>query len=265
MKKVRVRIGPAGWTLIELLVVLAVIGVLTGLLLPAVQQVREAARRTACANNLRQIGVALQNHHAALGHFPMGGMEWRGADPSKRQLAWSAFLLPWIEQQQVYDHIDFEKPFDAPENASAAATIIATYICPSGPRGPTLVDGRGPADYGGIYGERISGPNQPPKGVMLYDRTIAASDILDGVAYTLVVSEDTGWPDGQWINGRNIFDQAFAINQAPDFENDIRSHHPLGANGCFCDGHVAFLPETMDMDVLAAICTRAGREVRHVW
>ena len=76
----------------------------------------------------------------------------------------------------------------------------------------------------------------------------------------LIVSEDPGSRDGQWINGRNLFDQAFAINAAPFFENDIRSQHPNGAVGAFCDGSVHFLDQSMDLAVLAAICSRAGGE-----
>ena len=93
-----------------------------------------------------------------------------------------------------------------------------------------------------------------------YDEAIAIRDIPDGTSATLIVSEDSNWPDGQWINGRNIFDQAFPINKAPRFENDIRSRHPLGANALFCDGSATFLSQDMDLLVLAAICTRHGGE-----
>ena len=103
--------------------------------------------------------------------------------------------------------------------------------------------------------------NSPPKGVMLIDRAVSIHEITDGTSQTLIVAEDSRWPEGQWINGRNIFDQAFGINQAPEFENDIRSEHPRGANGAFCDGSVRFLSESMDLQVLAAICTRNRGEV----
>ncbi|MCA9268369.1 MAG: DUF1559 domain-containing protein, partial [Planctomycetales bacterium] len=196
------------------------------------------------------------------GEFPPGGLEWRPpSDPSKRQLAWSAFLLPYLEQQNVYDKLDLNKAFDAPENAAGAATILAVYVCPTSSRGAKLVDGRGPCDYGGIYGERIASPNNPPKGAMLYDQAISIDDIRDGTSNTLIISEDSEWADGQWINGRNLFDQAFAINQAPPYENDIRSQHPGGAQGLLADGSVHFLRETMELTTLAAICTRARGEV----
>jgi prepilin-type N-terminal cleavage/methylation domain-containing protein/prepilin-type processing-associated H-X9-DG protein len=252
----------SAFTLIELLVVIAIIAVLVGLLIPAVQKVREAASRTACTNNLRQIGIALHAHHDSHGAFPPGGIEWRPPqNKTKRQLAWSVFLLPYLEQEALFRKLDLSTPFDSPENAGAAATVLPVYLCPSSRRTATLVQGRGACDYGGIYGERITGPNNPPKGTMLYDQPIRIRMISDGTSQTLIVSEDGDWPDGQWINGLNIFDQAFAINQAPPFENDIRGDHPGGAYGLFCDGSVRFLQEGMALRVLAAICTRAGGEI----
>lgn len=266
--------APSAFTLVELLLVIAIVGLLVGLLLPAVQAAREAARRASCTNNLRQMGLGLHNYHQAMGCFPPGGIEHRSMinpktgrpyGPSGRQLAWSLFLLPYVEQKPLYDKVDTGKPFDAPENAAAAATILPLYICPSATNQRELREGRGPCDYGGIYGERITSPNNPPKGMMLYDQALTVADCTDGTSCTLIISEDSGFRDGQWINGLNVFDQAFAINKAPPFENDIRSKHPGGANGLFTDGSVHFLKETMDLKVLAALCTRAGGEIVSQW
>jgi prepilin-type N-terminal cleavage/methylation domain-containing protein len=249
-----------GFTLVELLVVVALIGVLVALLLPAIQSSRSAARRTTCANNLRQIGVALTAYHTARKQFPVGCVEWRPAGGNERQLAWSAFLLPFLDEQATYDRLDLSQAFDSGANAPAAAVVIPVYLCPGSTRVSPLVDGRGACDYGGIFGERLTSPNQPPKGVMLIDAVVTVRQIRDGTAKTLIVAEDSRSPDQQWISGRNIFDQAYAINAAPPIENDIRSEHAGGAHGTMADSSVHFLVETIDLRVLAALCTRAGQE-----
>jgi prepilin-type N-terminal cleavage/methylation domain-containing protein/prepilin-type processing-associated H-X9-DG protein len=249
------------FTLVELLVVIAIIGVLASLLLPAIQASREASRRAGCANNLRQIGIALNAFHGAQRQFPVGCVEWRSsANPQARQLAWSAYLLPYVEEHALFDSLDLGEPFDSPHNA-AAATVVPLYLCPSSARRSHVVDNRGACDYGGIYGERLTSPNNPPKGPMLIDTAVTLRQIRDGAAKTLIVGEDSRFSDGQWINGRNIFDQAFAINAAPPYENDIRSEHPGGAQAVMVDGSVHFFAETLELKTLAALCTRAGGEI----
>ncbi len=257
----------SGFTLVELLVVIAIIGVMAGLLLPAVQAARESARRTQCQNNLRQLGIGLLRYHDQHGAFPVGCFEWRPrGNTTNRQLAWSAYLLPYIEQQPLFNRLDMSKPFDDPVNSEAASTTVSIYVCPSADTTYAKKEStRGTAHYGGIIGERITSPNNPFKGVMLYEQAISIPEIRDGTSFTLIVGEDSRFPDGEWINGRNIFDQAYAINAAPERENDIRSEHPRGANGLTCNGSVHFLSEEMDLEVLAALCTRAGGEVIGGW
>ena len=95
---------------------------------------------------------------------------------------------------------------------------------------------------------------------MVYDRAFTAAEIPDGTSTTIFVGEDTHWFEMQWINGANLFDQAFPINQAPAFENDLRSDHPGGVQVAFGDGSARFLRQTLDPRTLAALCTRAGGE-----
>lgn len=251
-----------GFTLIELLVVIAIISLLIGLLLPAVQAAREASRGISCLNNLHQIGIGMHGYHEAHQSFPPGGIELIAMKPGGRQYSWCAFLLPFVEQQNLYDTIDFDKPYYVGKNIDAAQARLEIFVCPSTPHSEDgLAGGLGASDYGGIFGERITGPNEPPKGAMIYDTAFRMSDIRDGATHTLMISEDSGCKSGQWINAQNVFDQAFAINQAPAFENDIRSLHPGGANGLFCDGSARFLRQEMALKTLAAICTRAGGEM----
>ena len=131
------------FTLIELLVVIAIIGLLVSLVLPAVQAARESGRRTQCANNLKQLGLAFHNYHDALGQFPpsylmqVGGGGIHGApDPTTRDAgpgwAWGALLMPYLEQGGLYRAFDMNRPCWASENAIAAATQVSLFLCPSG-------------------------------------------------------------------------------------------------------------------------------------
>ncbi|NCY02914.1 MAG: DUF1559 domain-containing protein, partial [Planctomycetia bacterium] len=148
------RAAHRAFALVELLVVVAIIGVLVALVLPAVQAAREAGRRTACGNNIRQIGLALHHLHDHLGRFPAG---WSGVaaghEPAEAAdelpgWGWAAHLLPQIEEQATHDEINFRKPVydsaDPTHHAAVRMRIIPVYLCPS--------DVHGPAERGGLFG-----------------------------------------------------------------------------------------------------------------
>ena len=122
-----------GFTLVELLVVIAIIGILVSLLVPAVQQAREAARRMQCSNSLKQIGLALHNYHTANGQLPQGsgGPRASGWPDYEVMATWCAAILPQLEQQNHYDKFDFTVPPNHANNAEAVKIAVASYVCPS--------------------------------------------------------------------------------------------------------------------------------------
>jgi prepilin-type N-terminal cleavage/methylation domain-containing protein/prepilin-type processing-associated H-X9-DG protein len=258
----------AGFTLVELLVVIAVIGILLALLLPAVQAAREAARRVSCSNNLHQIGVGIHAYNDSYREFPPGAIEMRSLTSlsrfKARQIAWSALILPYVEQKSLYQSLDLSKPFDNAANTQGAAQVVPLYLCPSVPRNTFLVQNRGACDYGGIMGQTLKPSATFQDGVMIDKEPgtspIQIKDIRDGAPYTLLISEDAAWQDGQWINGQNVFVISWPINYPPNGDNEIRSKHSHGANALFCDGGVRFLDQEMDLDTLKALATRAGGE-----
>ena len=129
----------SGFTLIELLVVIAIIAVLIALLLPAVQSAREAARRTQCVNNLKQLGLALHNYGSSYGAFPIGRSvfpNWT-AGPTPYSYSPFAMLLPFVEQSPLYASINFNLPSGTAYqagNTTALATAVAGFLCPTDPQ-----------------------------------------------------------------------------------------------------------------------------------
>lgn len=119
------------FTLVELLVVIAIIGILIGMLLPAVQQVREAARRVTCANNLRQITLAMHNYESAFQHFPTGQSYRANAAPIGHGWGWNTHILPFLEQNNVYDAFILESRFRDLTNPEFLSKVYEGALCPS--------------------------------------------------------------------------------------------------------------------------------------
>ena len=189
------------FTLVELLVVITVIGVLISLLLPAVQAAREAARRIQCANNLKQIGLALHNYATAVSTFPPSFCIQQGTTLTGNNGSWSIHgrLLPYLEQGNAYDRVKLDVAWDAAENwGTGVPTMrIATYVCPSEVNDRVRVDAAGapyvyPQNYGFNFGTWLvwdPATGQGGDGVFHVNSRNGPAAITDGLSNTLAAAE----------------------------------------------------------------------------
>jgi prepilin-type N-terminal cleavage/methylation domain-containing protein/prepilin-type processing-associated H-X9-DG protein len=199
-----------GFTLIELLVVVAIIALLIGLLLPAVQKVREIAIRIQCENNLKQIGLAMQTYHDGHLAFPPGyrasGPYSDGANDTTPGWGWGAFILPYVEQDTVYRSLDFNSPV---QTCPAIQTRIKTYICQAdmAPDAFPVTDGFGsticlaaPSSYAAcVGGDETGTTDQVGLGIFFRNSQVTMSDIRDGTSNTILIGERA------WANANGIW------------------------------------------------------------
>jgi prepilin-type N-terminal cleavage/methylation domain-containing protein/prepilin-type processing-associated H-X9-DG protein len=249
-----------GFTLVELLVVIAIIGVLVGLLLPAVQAARESARRSRCVNNLKQIGVALLNHHDVRKAFP-SGVQQSGSDPAAKQIAgwgWAALILPYMEETALAAQLDPTRQdlHDVLKDANLRPlirTTISSYRCPSDPylhdhnEKRTFEKGNGeygtgidaqPAisNYVGMIGTRwvlnqeqigASAEKKDLYGMLGPSSRISLRKVTDGTSQTIFVGERAYEPvyyAGAWVGARNLNSQG--VNGLPMVLGMARKQNP---------------------------------------
>jgi prepilin-type N-terminal cleavage/methylation domain-containing protein/prepilin-type processing-associated H-X9-DG protein len=287
------------FTLIELLVVIAIIAILIGLLLPAVQKVREAAARIKCQNNLKQLVIALHNYHSAYDRFPPGfntPKPWVDSYPDyfDGAWAWSSFLLPYVEQDNLYKAMGVSENtmfgggvqscFPANVPGQLSQTKLTIFRCPSdtGPDINPIRNNHAMSNYRGVAGP-YTYPyitlNMDFGGVFYQNSRIRMTDIHDGTSNTLCIGECKydqkggqtaciwagmeGWvAPGASSGSVRISDVMWYVDQLTAQINGtapqaFSSRHPGGANFAFCDGSVRFFRNDMDPDKLRYL---AGRE-----
>ena len=283
-----------GFTLVELLVVIAIIGVLIALLLPAVQQARESARRTQCVNNLKQVGLAVHNFHDTFGELPPSRIQYE-------YLGWSAVLLPFMEQTNLYDQLDLKKKYKDQTTAAQQASI-AGYVCPSRHQQGDLTttvqaineDNGAVWDYATVSGP--SGDNSiirqlnKEKGMIVvakgnkdqYTSQTNFASVTDGLTNTIMIGErhvpinhlkdETTGHDGPILSGWAYTtmraagpDYPLASNKRDDVDGVAHlvfgSFHPGITNFVMGDGSVRPIQVNIDEANLGRMASREDGEV----
>jgi len=282
-------------------VVIAIIAILIALLLPAVQQAREAARRTQCRNNLKQMGLALHNYHDNFNCFPSAIVARWDAQAGYfygHGWTWTAKILPYLDQAPLYNQCPSMGTDNGDQNSpeptlAAKTTVLSVFQCPSQPAGPLTYGSQAGfqwSNYNGNAGTNVwnddecdAGPNEVctnRDGIFYVNSRVGLRDITDGPSNTMLVMEvqtelATGMPGGDrkynFSNGGDgnppVDSSEYIIgtetNDPINSGNDeaVGSFHEGGVHVLLGDGVVKFISENMDFTLFRRLSTRAGGEV----
>ena len=223
-----------------LVICAGVVAIPMALVIPATQQAREAARRSQCKNNLKQIGLALHNYHDTYGALPPAFVADKDGKPMH---SWRVLILPFLDQAALYNEIDFSEPWDGPKNSRLLARMPAVYRCPSSPTsGPETNTA-----YAGVFGKQCIFRGSDP---------VAFKEITDGTSSTLMVGE-VAKSNIPWMKPEDIDVALYpAIGTAGGFGSD----HAGGAHFLMADGSVHFLSTTRTPESMQALFTRDGND-----
>jgi hypothetical protein len=216
-------------------------GILLALLLPAVQSGREAARRSQCSNNLKQIAIAFHNYHAVYKTFPPAYIPDKDGQPMH---SWRVLILPFMEQQALHQRYNFNEPWDSPQNQLVTSTVVPAYKCPSAPGQPTETNYM-----------VVTGPGT------LFEAAEGCSfaKITDGTSNTILVVE-AGGTGVNWAEPRDLDASKFSPPFSPPRPDAVGSYHPGGLNVALGDGSTRFLSNSIDPATVQGLTTRAGDE-----
>ena len=251
------------FTLVELLVVIAIIGVLVGLLLPAVQSAREAARRCSCSNNMAQLGLAIHNFEFSMEYLPSGTINPGGpirTEEKGSHVGYLVQLLPYVEHQGIANNFDISAGTYAPKNAAARKQVITAYLCPSFPVGHNMDGSSGLANYAGCHHEQESQIDADNNGLLYLNSRVRYGDITDGSSHTILIGEllpretSLGWASGTSATLRNTGSiggsKEWAANRMQALDplevGGFASMHYNGAQFVMGDGSVQFLSASID-------------------
>lgn len=289
----RIAARRAGFTLVELLVVVAITGILISLLLPAIQSAREAARRMQCSNNMKQLGLAIHGYLDSKGTFPPAYVD----KPGEHNFV--NFILPYLEQEAIYDQLDFTVDWDDPPNEEATRVDLEMTVCPSAPDRT----GQWVGDYAvceklgasAVYLLISAGHVHPrpttvdeegeevdPYLSILQEDGSSPREVTDGLSNTFMLFEDSGRPleyvEGQLVDKESVNgarwadrDQKFTLKEICgeaqtqmfncDNKNEIYSFHAGGAMFLYGDASVHYHSETMDANTFVSLFTRSGDDI----
>jgi len=271
-------LAPRGFTLVELLVVVAILGILIGMLLPAVQHVREAARRTQCLNNVAQIGLGLHNFEYTYEHFPAGVIDAKGPVlnvPQGQHVSFFVQLLPYIEQRGIFDRFDQKAGTYAAVNAPAREMSVPCFTCPSVGSAFNASQSAAIAGYVGCHHGSEVPIDADNNGMLYLNSRVTFEDIYDGSSNTLLVGEavkddstDLGWASGTRASLRNASEivgvtDLFAspplanVPTANDFVGGFSTPHSGSANFVMASGAVHSLSIDIDPVVFETLGNRA--------
>lgn len=281
------KLRRSGFTLIELLVVIAIIAILIALLLPAVQQAREAARRTQCKNSLCQIGLAIHNYEMSHNVLPLGSVNPTGpirSEPQGYHMSWGVQILPYIEQQNVYRMIDFTVGAYDPKNEAMRRQVIQTYVCPSDFRAGISGQTSAGNSFAAVHHDVEAPIDYRNHGTFLLNLAVPMDSVTDGSSSTLFVGEkvmredELGWISGTRATLRNAGQrinhnlaglrhqfplQNNAGEAAPltvDSVGGFSSHHAGGAHFMMGDGSIRFVNENIQESTFRRLANRSDGE-----